>query len=325
MPEALKIQQQLIQICKAGEFLLKKWSANDLKLLDELPAENCLQQDTRQWQPGESHATLGLRWQPCDDIFFSSKPITLSTVSKRSVLSLTARLFDPLGWFSPSTLLPKTFVQTTWLLGVDWDTPLPDDEARNWHRLEREFPCREQIQIPRWLGGRVADCHLEVHDFADASTRTYAAVVYLKTERNGRSEVRLVVARTKVTPLKQVSLPRLELFATTLLARLVAHALPLIKADKAPLHLWSDCTVTLGWIRGHPSSWTTYVANRVSDIQTSLPDIFWHHVPGRDNPADCVSRELFPSDLVSHSLWQGPLWLRTETDPWTIRGRACPH
>ncbi|XP_029158737.1 uncharacterized protein LOC114931013, partial [Nylanderia fulva] len=110
-------------------------------------------------------------------------------------------------------------------------------------------------------------------------------------------------------------------------ARLVAHVVPLIGAEKAPLHLWSDSTVTLGWIRGHPSSWVTYdVANRVSEIQTLTPDAHWHHVPGRENPADCASRGLYPSELVDHSLWwQGPSWLSSESQPWTINCEEPPE
>lgn len=59
------------------------------------------------------------------------------------------------------------------------------------------------------------------------------------------------------------------------------------------------------------------MANRVSEIQTTLSEARWHHIPGRDNPADCASRGLFPGEMVEHSLWwQGPTWLQTESGPW---------
>jgi len=242
-------------------------------------------------------------------------------VTKRTVLSLTAKLFDPLGWLSPTTVLAKIFIQSTWLLGVDWDTPLPDTEVRQWWRFQAELYRLEQINIPRWLGGGTTDCRIEIHGFADASVRAYSAVIYLKTEEGGTRDVRLFAARTKVAPLKQISLPRLELSAATLLVRLVAHSLPRIGATEAPLHLWSDFTVTLGWIRGHPSSWVTFVANRVSEIQTTLPKTQWHHIPERENPADCASRGLYPGELVEHPLWwQEPPWLLTENGHWTVYG-----
>lgn len=159
----------------------------------------------------------------------------------------------------------------------------------------------ERIRVSRWLTGDAANCCCEVHGFADASERAYAAVVYLRTRNGNKVETRLIAAKTKVAPLKQVTLPRLELCAAALLTKLVAHLIRVLGLS-APIHLWSDSTVALGWIQAHPASWKTYVANRVSEIQTTLPDACWHHIPGKDNPADCASRGLTPSDLVEHPL-----------------------
>ncbi|XP_029170330.1 uncharacterized protein LOC114940017 [Nylanderia fulva] len=325
MEEAEVMLQQLTEICRAGGFSLKKWSANHSLLLNAVEPDDRLRREARWWLPGESHSTLGLRWQPRDDRFaFATKLTTLSTFTKRSVLSLTAKMFDPLGWLAPTTVLAKIFIQSTWLLGLDWDAPLPSDDERRWLRFQNELPALENVLVPRWLGG-LTDSQLEIHGFADASERAYSAVLYLRTETKGLIKVALLAAKTKVAPLKQVSLPRLELSAATLLARLVAHTVPIIGAAKAPLHMWSDSTVTLGWIRGHPSMWATYVANRVSEIQMLIPDAHWHHVPGRENPADCASRGLYPSELVDHPLWwQGPAWLTEESGTWTTNSEAMP-
>ncbi|KMQ81827.1 hypothetical protein RF55_25078, partial [Lasius niger] len=125
------------------------------------------------------------------------------------------------------------------------------------------LPSLEDIRVLRWLASDRADCNLEIHGFADASERAYAAVVYLRTESIcGEVEVRLAAAKTKVAPLKNVTLPRLELCAAALLARLVAHIHCILGTRTASIHLWSDSTVALGWIRTHPASWKTYVANR---------------------------------------------------------------
>ncbi|KAM0726171.1 hypothetical protein ACS0PU_008252 [Formica fusca] len=302
--EAKEMQQQLTLICRAGGFPLKKWSANSAELLAALPAEDLLQRAPRWWQPGESHSTLGLRWHPHEDSFaFSTPPLQLSTVTKRTVLSLTARLFDPKGWLAPTTVRAKIMIQATWLLGVDWDTPLPEGNVQRWQEFQIELPCLAHIRVPRGLTGRTV-YRREIHGFADASEKAYAAVTYLRTETvDGKIDVTLLSAKTKVAPLKQVTLPRLELFAATLLSRLVGHTGRVLEALDIPMHLWSDSTVALGWIRGHPASWKTYVANRVSEIQTSLPDAVWHHIPGRDNLADCASRGLSPRELVNHTLW----------------------
>ncbi|XP_077260483.1 uncharacterized protein LOC143896453 [Temnothorax americanus] len=258
---AKEIRRQLDRICMAGGFPLKKWSANEASILDEVPPEDRLQREPRWWLPGESHLTLGLHW----------------------------------------------------------DTQLPDTDVRRWLEFQAGLPLLETIRLPRWLESDLEGVKRELHGFADASEKAYAAVVYLRTEcSSGEVAVSLVAAKIKVAPLKQVSLARLELNAAALLVRLANHARRVLKIEEDPTHLWTDATVVLGWIRGHPASWKTYVANRVSEIQLTLPDAYWHHVPGRENPADCASRGLLPKELVEHPLWwQGPAWLRTKTSPWS--------
>lgn len=104
---------QLSLISKTG-FPLKKWSTNDSTLLEDIPLEDQLQREPRGWQPGESHSTLGLRWHPLDDSFsFSTKTVRVESFTKQTVLSLSARLFDPLGWLSPTTIRAKIMIQTT--------------------------------------------------------------------------------------------------------------------------------------------------------------------------------------------------------------------
>lgn len=112
-----------------------------------------------------------------------------------------------------------------------------------------------------------------------------------------------------------MTLPRLELSAAKLLARLAAHVRTTLSLEKIPLHCWTDSTVALGWIREYPSKWKTYVANRVAEIQTTVPDALWH-IPEKDNPADCASRGLSPSELNHKLWWRGPPWLMSETSLW---------
>ncbi|XP_050465069.1 uncharacterized protein LOC126858631, partial [Cataglyphis hispanica] len=256
--EAMDLQRQLTERCTAGGFPLRKWSANDPRLLARIARpEHRTQRDRLSWTPQENHATLGLHWHPSGDCFsFSTRFIKVSTYTKRSVLSLTARLFDPLGWLAPTVIRAKIQFQSTRLQGLDWDTPLDEANAQQWSRFQADLPRLEEIRVQRRVPISEADARVELHGFADASERAYVAVVYARTEiRQGEIKVALVSAKTRVAPLRTMSLPRLELCAASLLARLVAHLHQALGTGDAPIHLWSDSTVALGWIRGHPSRW----------------------------------------------------------------------
>ncbi|XP_024882104.1 uncharacterized protein LOC112461185, partial [Temnothorax curvispinosus] len=273
--EALKKQKQLGGLCKAGDFPLKKWTANSTELLNNIPEDDRLPRQSRACTDERlTHSALGLLWDPLGDCFsFAVKPPAEGAVTKLSILSQTAQLFDPLGWLTPTIA---------------------------------ELPVLSNIRVPRALAKGTTNYLRTVHSFADASERAYAAVLYLRAEGED-GEIKVISAKSKVAPLKQVTLARLELSAAELLARLARHSVDVLRLQDLPLHLWTDSKVTLGWIQGHPSRWKTYVANRVAKIQRLVPKAQWKHLPGRCNPADCSSRGLFPSELVNHELWwHGP-------------------
>ncbi|KMQ82329.1 hypothetical protein RF55_23333, partial [Lasius niger] len=217
--EAQEIRSQLAQLCKAGGFLLKKWAANQTEILRGVPIEHqaC---DPRTWHPNLGHSTLGLKWHPADDTlsFTAQNQVTGSVINKRRVLSRTAQLFDPLGWLTPVVARAKIFIQSLWLRGLEWDTPLNTADSGTWRALEEELHLLDRIRVPRWLQLTSPENTAEIHGFADASERGYAAVLYLRTfDPIGSPTVSLILAKSRVAPLKQVSLPRLELCGASLL------------------------------------------------------------------------------------------------------------
>ncbi|XP_063975044.1 uncharacterized protein LOC135161426 [Diachasmimorpha longicaudata] len=149
-----------------------------------------------------------------------------------------------------------------------------------------------------------------------------SAVVYVKVTSEDGVSISLAVAKTKVAPLKKLTIPRLELNAAVILAKLTRYVIEQLNLDSAPVHLWTDSAVALAWICAHPSRWKEYVHNRVTVVQELVQQASWRYVSGKENPADCASRGISVAQLNGHHLWwTGPKWLRKEASQWPS-GRA---
>ncbi|XP_071580298.1 uncharacterized protein, partial [Temnothorax nylanderi] len=218
----LEKRKQLVGIMNRGCFPLRKWAANSAELLTDIPED---QRESSDYpiNHDDTLKVLGLSWSPRDDSFrFVISPYAVTVHTKRSVLSFIAKLYDPLGWASPIVIAAKMLMQELWLRKIDWDAPIPDDLLHQWINYVSDLPNISKIRIPRWTGMRQDKIDVELHGFADASTRAYAAVVFLRIVHSPSNiQVILLAAKTKVAPLKTVSVPRLELNAVVLLIRLI--------------------------------------------------------------------------------------------------------
>jgi hypothetical protein len=315
----IQTRDELIAMASSGGLQLRKWSSNLAELLDGLPPGYVETNSHLNITTDDSIKALGLRWSPTTDVF--SFKVNLeskhSNITKRSILSETARLFDPLGWLAPVVILAKITFQQLWLIGVSWDDQLPKEIEANWIKFRSQLPELECLRLGRLVSGEDDAIH-HLHGFSDASERAYAAAVYLKTiKTDGTTTIHLLSAKTKVAPVKKVSLPRLELCGAVLVSRLLTKVKQALNLTLTSIHAWTDSTVTLAWIRGLPIRWVTFVANRVTEIQSHVPPSSWHYVPSTDNPADCASRGLLPKELLDFSLWwTGPHWLLHEESQW---------
>ena len=145
---------------------------------------------------------------------------------------------------------------------------------------------------------------VELHGFSDASGLAYSAIVYLRsTNVDGTIHTSIVVAKTKVSPIKRLTVPRLELCGALIVARLLHHCRRVFEVPLSDTYAWTDSTVVLSWLHGNPNRFKPFVGNRVAEIMEMIPPNRWRHVSGASNPADCASRGLYPSELVNHTLW----------------------
>ncbi|XP_051167795.1 uncharacterized protein LOC127285701 [Leptopilina boulardi] len=315
---AIEIRDDLINILASSCITLSKWAANDSILLpDDVPDKT---KNDKVFDPENSVSTLGLRWNQSSDKFhFEIVPISLSNPTKRMVASEIAKLFDPLGWLSPFLLNAKILLQDCWLAGTDWDTILPNNLLIKWNEFQDQFNHLSIIMIPRWIQTNDDQSNWELHGFADASERAYSAALYLVDRSADVAHSHLLISKTKLAPVKVISLPKLELCAAHLLAKLstivIEKLLPSIKS----VYYWSDSQIVLSWLQGHPSRWKPFVANRVSEIHSISKDASWSHVRSEHNPADCATRGFTVSELGDSSLWwHGPKWLIDNSEQWPV-------
>ncbi|XP_071057602.1 uncharacterized protein [Onthophagus taurus] len=310
---------ELNKILKSAGFTARKWVSNHQDALVHLPLDVLSSAHTYSVEEDNKLRALGLLWNNIEDLFLfvcrASYNMSKST-TKREVLSFIARLFDPLGWLSPLTIIAKVFMQQLWVQHLDWDENLPNNLEEKWQTFIKSYNQIPTIHVPRWLGTSDRTESIEVHGFSDASFDAYGAVVYLRVLTNKEVRVSLLISKSKVSPLKRVTIPRLELCAAVLLTRLIKRVQNVLNLSDCPVHLWTDSTVVLAWIKSHPSRWKDYVRNRVTEIH-ELVNVQWHHVPSGDNPADLVSRGVSVAKLQENSLWWvGPSWLVASPSEW---------
>lgn len=262
---------------------------------------------------------LGMNWNTdADEIFFSfSELCTYANslpLTKRSVLKVTAKIFDPMGFLSPLTVHMKILFQELCLEKTNWDTELKGKPLRQWKSFLRELNLIDCYRVPRCYFSR-QPVDVQLHGFSDASEHAYAAVVFIRSlYSDGQVEVRLVASKSRVAPMKRQTIPRLELLGALILARLVNKLKSI--GTEFPTVLWTDSMTTLCWIKNE-RVWKQYVGHRVDEIRRLTSKDSWRHCPGEVNPADLPSRGLTAKELsTSSTWWNGPNFLYNSDNMW---------
>lgn len=316
--ELIMIRDEVNAILSKAGFVLRKWASNEKVILENVSASSS--NILMNIDEGTNVLTLGLQWNSQKDTFqFNATTTKQFKTTKRSILSTIARIFDPLGIIAPITVTAKIYMQKLWQLKMNWDEAVPCDMQTQWSHYESELHVLNELQIPRKVVAHNGDIPI-LCGFTDASEKAYGACVYVRSRRaEDQYAVRLLCAKSRVAPLKNLSLPRLELCAALLLAQLMHKVLESIDIKFARTYYWSDSTITLSWIKSVPRRWSTFVANRVSAIQDVSDPNDWYYVSSSHNPADIISRGMSPALLLKADLWwNGPEWLAQNETEWHI-------
>ena len=257
---------------------------------------------------------LGVVWNVENDslgfrIQFSDKEL-----SRRVLLSDVSSIYDPDGRGCAFVLPGKRVLQKITAQKEDWDADVPTEHHQQWDQWKSDMKILENLAIPRCyipldFGKPVSQT---LHCFSDASTIGYGQATYLwSTNANGEHHVSLVTGKSRVAPLKHITVPRLELTAATMSVKIAAMVKEELDIPNLDVTYWTDSTIVLGYIANETRRFRTYEGNRVNIIRDYSSKESWRKVSSEENPADMASRGLSPRcEEKVHRWFTGPgfLW-----------------
>ena len=305
----------VFHVLRQGGFHLTKFLATDERMLEGIPCQDVCD-GFRIISPDSQCKALGIKWQLQPDVFFYVCDVTpsVSTLTRRKVLSFVASMYDPLGLILPVVIVGRMIFQEITKLGLDWDDIVPTVLKDRWDAWRSALSSLHELQFSRAIvpsDAILSSCTL--HHFADGSQRAYGAVTYLTCQcQSGAVFCNLIMSRARLTPIKATTIPRIELCAAHLAARsdsIVKQALDIPLQTSC---FWSDSQVVLAYIHSNSHRFKTFVANRVSQIHAVSHATQWRYVPSDCNPADVLSRGALPVELPS--IWfNGPAFIHEGT------------
>lgn len=322
--DAKRVRDEVIQVLSLGAFELSKWASNCPELLESVSNRK---EDLVPIDDGSSSHILGIQWNQASDTFHFTYKSESShgIVTKRIILSEISKLFNPLGLLGPIIVIAKLILQDLWRSGVHWDESVPQDVHSRWSRLKSQLTELNRLKISRCVKFQTDPQAIQLHGFCDASQQAFGACVYVRTKLSHNDyRIELLCSKSRIAPMKTISIPRLELSAAALLARLIEKIRASVDLANVQTYLWSDSTIAISWISSPSQNWSVFVANRVGEIQRLTESSEWRHVPSSQNPADLLSRDIGPRELIDSTLWwHGPEFLQADTDQWP--SKYLPH
>lgn len=311
MKEAEKIKREVTETLKDGGFHITKWRTNGTR-------------EHLEFKETDQPSVLGLFWDLEKDKFFykiQSKEEKKQIWTKRKILSKIGKLYDPNGYLGPIIMRGKIIIQELWKNKMNWDEEVKGEIKGKWEEFNKDLENIHLISINRWFGTTKRD-KIQIHGFCDASEKGYGAVLFSRIRQGDKFKTEIIASKSRVAPLKTLTIPRLELCAAHLLAKLIKSVIRNFedKQQKIKIFAWSDSQVVYYWINKPTTiSLKIYVANRVNEIQeiNNKFNIQWRWISTKENPADLISRGSTIINLKNElKWWHGPFWLHDINQNW---------
>ena len=242
--EAVQYYHEARAILSDAGFNLRAWASNSQQLRTIAVQHNTADSST----PSN---ILGMHWNTLTDQLSLIPKATaqsarnLNLTTKREMLQESSKLFDPIGFTVPITVRSKLLMQKLWQMHVEWDEPLDTNLNSEWQEILRDLNHLPTISVNwRYTSTTFNPAQIELHTFTDASLEAYGAVTFC----NAGDCVSFIMAKCRVAPLKTTTLPRLELMAAVVGARLTNFIITSLKLQSPPIYLWTGSQIVMYWI-----------------------------------------------------------------------------
>ena len=252
-------------------------------------------------------------------------------LTRRSVYSQVQSIYDPMGLIVPFTLGAKILMRE--LITIiskndpqvnSWDLPMDNVLREKWKEFFGEMFALEGICFQRCVKPENYVGNPDMIIFSDASMLAYGACVYVRWKlSSGGFKANLLMAKNKIAPMKQLTMPRLEMCGAVLSCRLRSTIERHCdwKFDSV-IHI-TDSSIVRAQIQKESHGFGTFVANRVAEIQNKSNPKEWYWTKSENNPADMTTRYCNPKLLGSDTVWQnGPRFLEEPFETWPI-SQSC--
>ena len=319
--EAIDLIAGIKDLCNKGGFHLKDWVSNSKDVMESIPEQDRAQVYEQNLDiHSEVNRALGIVWSVINDTFEFKVNIDEAVINRRGILRIVSSLYDPLGLVAVFTLPVKVILRRLCQLKLGWDDDIPEKEKKEFMRWLESISLLQNIKVPRCIKKLSPyNAKAQLHCFADASENGYGVAIYVRFEYSDNSiHCSLLIGKSRVAPLKKITIPKLELTAATLAARMAYTVLKELDIQIESKYFWTDSTAVLQSIANEITCYRTFVANRLNIIHEASSVREWHYVESKQNPADLASRGIYANcEEGKVSKWfKGPIFLSKPMSEW---------
>ncbi|XP_055623761.1 uncharacterized protein LOC129767164 [Toxorhynchites rutilus septentrionalis] len=332
---SVETEQEAIQLARDVKFVhaqagfdMRNWISNSPAVVEAMKEDKTAEKSLNLAVELGTEKILGMWWCTSTDTFIyklSSKHDRellegQRKPTKREVLRTLMAIFDPLGLISNVLIYLKILFREIWRAGIGWDDLIPESLNEKWEKWLDILPKVQNVSIPRGYRSLTQlgpQTNIQLHTFVDASLSGFAAVTYLRFEQGSTVECAIVGAKTRVTPLKFLSIPRLELQAAVIGVRLADRIMKSLSFKVHKRFFWTDSRDVLCWIQSDHRRYSQFVAFRISEILETTEAADWGYKRSKENVADDATKWQGVPDLTENSRWfKGPSFLWEFRSNW---------